>query len=334
MAPSVRRYGYGEVRDLIQKSLGDCPGFGSRVEVDGKISRIDQGIWHDNYWFWIKGRDVPADRKEQAYVLRLLDQRDDWQQGPKPRERLLREATTLQALKRTRFAHPTPQFVCFVKDDGSEAKGMIETALPGYSQDRYKDRSTLKLVARVAANIHRLDQDDFNHLPRSNSRKEQVTSQLGELDEAVLAEFPLASEVRAWISAQTPSDDRPCLIHGDLLPQNLLCDLPSADQEEPPVAVVDWEMARIGDPAYELAIVSRGDRRVLGVRNGLKALVEDYLEYGGKPLSLRDVRAQELLLVLHWLEEAWREYQKPQPRGHGPDHYEAKLRSLFRRTVD
>jgi len=33
------------------------------------------------------------------------------------------------------------------------------------------------------------------------------------------------------------------------------------------------------------------------------------------------------------LEEAWREYQKPVTRGHGPDYYEAKLQSLLRRTV-
>lgn len=334
MASRLRRYSYGELRHVIQQSLGNCPGFGSRVEVDGKISRIDQGIWHDNYWFWIKGRDVPADRREQAYVLRLLDQREDWQQGPESRERLLREATTLQVLERTSFVQSTPKFVCFVEDDESAIAGMIETALPGCSLERCKDRSTLELVARVAANVHRLDMEDFGHLPNSNSRKEQVTSNLEELDEAMFAEYPLAGEVHGWIREQAPSDDRPCLLHGDLLPQNLLCELPTARQAEPPAAVVDWEMARIGDPAYELAIVSRGDRKVLGVKEGLKALVEDYLECGGHPVSLLDVRVHELLLVLHWLQGAWREYQKPQPRGHGPDYYVIKLRSLFRRTVN
>ena len=92
-------------------------------------------------------------------------------------------------------------------------------------------------------------------------------------------------------------------------------------------------MARVGDPAYDLAIVSRGDRKVLGVKDGLKALVKDYLEFGGQPISLTDVRVHELLLLMHWLEEARREYQKPVTRGHGPDYYEAKLQSLFRRTV-
>ena len=150
LAARSYRYRYGELRDLIQGTLRDCPGFGSRVEVDEKINRIDQGIWHDNYWFWIKGRDVPRTRSQQAYILRLLEQREDWQQGPEPRERLLREAETLQVLEKSNFAHPTPQFVCFVEDDDSEIIGMIETALPGYSLERYKDQSTLGLVGRVA----------------------------------------------------------------------------------------------------------------------------------------------------------------------------------------
>jgi aminoglycoside phosphotransferase (APT) family kinase protein len=210
---------------------------------------------------------------------------------------------------------------------------MIETGLPGHSLGRHKDQSTLRLVGRVAADIHRLEIERFAHLPSSNSRTEHLRSRLAEIDEAMFAAFPLANEVHQWIAAQIPSDDRSCVLHGDLLPQNLLCDWPASGQEDATVGIVDWEMARVGDPAYELAIVSRGDRKVLGVKDGLNVLVEDYLEFGGQPISLTDVRLHELLLLLHWLEEAWREYQKPVTRGHGPDYYEAKLRALFRRTV-
>jgi hypothetical protein len=152
---------------LIQWSLEDCPGFGSRVEVDGKLNRIAEGIWHDNYWFWIRRRDLPAAQAEQAYVLRLLEQHENWQEQAESRERLVREAETLQELKKSNFAHPTPTFICFVRDDESEPIGMIETALPGYSLHGYKDRSTLRLVSRVAADIHRLEIDRFPHLPSS-----------------------------------------------------------------------------------------------------------------------------------------------------------------------
>jgi len=333
MVRGSRRNSYRDLQDLIRWSLEGCPGFGSGVQVDGKLNRIAEGMWHDNYWFWIQGRDLPAAKTEQAYILRLLDQREDWQQGPEPLERLVRETETLQVLKKINFAHPTPTFICFVRDDESETIGMIETGLPGHSLDRYKDRSTLRLVSHVAADIHRLEVERFPHLPSSNSRTEHVRSQLAELNEALFAEFPLANEVLQWIAAHTPSDDRSCVLHGDLLPQNLLCDWPASGREDAPIGVVDWEMARVGDPAYDLAIVSRGNRRVLGVKDGLKVLVEDYLQFGGQRISLTDVRLHELLLLLYWLEGAWREYQKPVPSGHGPDYYEAKLQSLFRRVV-
>jgi len=321
------------VRDLIRWSLEDCPAFGAGVEVEGKLNRIAEGIWHENYWFWIRGRGLSADQANQAYVLRLLDQREDWQKGPEPHARLMREAETLQALKRSAFANPTPAFICFVQGSESEAIGMIETGLPGYSLARHEDRSTLRLVGRVAAAIHRLEIQRFPHLPSSHSRTEHVKSQLAELDEALFAEFPIANEVRQWIAVQIPADDRTCVLHGDLLPQNLLCDWTASGQPDTQVGVVDWEMARVGDPAYDLAIVSRGDRKVLGVKDGVKVLVEDYLEFGGQPVSLANVRVYELLLLMRWLEEAWREYQKPVTRGHGPDYYEAKLQSLFRHTV-
>lgn len=334
MTRHSRVYGFRDVRDLIRWSFEDCPGFGTHIEVEGKLNRIPDGIWYDNYWFWIRGRGLSPDLANQAYVLRLLEQREEWQKGPEPRERLMREAETLRILKTSNFAHPTPTFICFVQDSESETVGMIETGLPGDSLGRHKDRSTLGLIGRVAADVHRLEIETFPHLPSSKSRTEHVKSQLAELDEALFVNFPLAREVRQWIAAQIPPDNRSCVLHGDLLPQNLLCDWPASGQQpDAQVGVVDWEMARIGDPAYDLAIVSRGDRKVLGVRDGLKVLINDYLEFGGRPVSLADVRVHEFLLLLRWLEEAWREYQKPVTSGHGPDFYETKLQSLFRRTI-
>ena len=73
---------------------------------------------------------------------------------------------------------------------------------------------------------------------------------------------------------------------------------------------------------------------MLGVKDGVKVLLDEYLQFGGKSISLTDVRVHELILVLHWLEESWREYEKPQASGHGPDFYENQLRSLFRRAAD
>ena len=65
----------------------------------------------------------------------------------------------------------------------------------------------------------------------------------------------------------------------------------------------------------------------------MEILVEEYLTLGGRPIELSDVRIHELLLILRWLEESWREHQKPDAGGHGPDYYENRLRSLYRRRA-
>lgn len=333
MVRRSRQHRYRDLRPLILRSFEDCPGFQGRIEVDGKINRIADGLWHDNYWFFIKGRDLPSVRTEQAYVLRLLRQQYDWQQGPEPRDRLVREAETLKALRSCNFANPIPEFICFVEGDQSEPIGMIETAVSGVSLDRFKDRSTLKHISQVAANVHRMDIGRFVHLPASNTRARHIGLRLEEINADLFAEFPLANQVREWITSYLPSDDHTCILHGDLLPQNLLYDWQNTSDSEGVVAVVDWEMAQIGDLAYDLAIVSRGNRKILGVNNGLEVLLDKYAKLGGRKISLADVRVHELLLILHWLEEAWREYQKPRPNGHGLEFYEKKLQSLFRRTV-
>lgn len=321
------------LRHLIQRSLEDCPGFVDRVQVEGKINRIPDGLWHDNYWFWLEGKNLPAGRTERPYILRLLERRHDWQAGPEPRDRLLREAETLQVLNVVDFPHPTPEFICFVKDDEAEPIGMIETVVPGVSLDDFKDRTTLELIGRVAAAVHRMAIEQFSHLPSNADRPQHVRARLNELDAGLFSEFPLANEVRKWIQAHLPSGGQSCVLHGDLLPQNLLCDWETSSREDAMVGLVDWEMSQVGDPAYDLAIVSRGNRKVLGVKEGLRVLFEEYMKSGGKPISLTDVHVHELLLVLNWLKESWREYQKSSPRGQGPDFYETQLRSLYRRVA-
>jgi hypothetical protein len=333
MARRWSRHNFGYLRHLIERSLETCPGFGARVEVEGKIEPITEGLWHENYRFWIQGRNLSAAHAELGYILRLLEQHYDWQGGPEPRERLLREGETLQVLTRTDFPHPTPAFVCFVVDDQSQVIGMIETAVPGFSLDAFKDGATLRPISRAAANVHRLAVEEFRHLATTLDRARHVKKRLSELDAALFAEFPSAKETQEWILGHSPSSDDVCVLHGDLLPQNLLWNWDATSREEAQVGIVDWEMACIGDPAYDLAIVSRGNRNVHGVKEGVKVLVEEYLAFGGRTISVTDVRVHELLLVLRWLEEAWREHQKPKAGGHGPDFYENQLRSLYRRAA-
>ncbi len=60
--------------------------------------------------------------------------------------------------------------------------------------------------------------------------------------------------------------------------------------------MIDWAEARIGDPAYDLAIVTRGRRRPLQVRDGLERLLDAYDRVAPEALTRTDVGIYELLL--------------------------------------
>lgn len=95
-----------------------------------------------------------------------------------------------------------------------------------------------------------------------------------------------------------PPDVPAAFVHGDLLGQNILL-WPGALP-----AVIDWEYAEQGDPAYDLAIVTRGVRRPFQVDRGLGRLLEAYAAAGGLPLTAADVHFHELCLAAGWVREA------------------------------
>jgi len=130
----------------------------------------------------------------------------------------------------------------------------------------------------------------------------------------------------AWIRDHLPVGRPAVVLHGDLLPQNVLVH-PISQR----LAVVDWEYARIGDPAYDLAIVTRGDRKLLGVDGGLRRLVEAYCVAGGA-LDLSDVTVWEMLLVLKWLDDALRCERVGLQRGYPPRTYRMQIRKILNRA--
>jgi hypothetical protein len=155
-----RRYGgpnYGYLRDLVERSLADCGRFEHHARVAGRLNRIGEGLWHENYWFSIESHGVPPEWADRTYVLRMLAQGERWQGGDEPLARLLREAETLQTLAQSPLPFPTPEFVCLVHHE-SQVVGMIETAVAGISMEhkQFQTESTLRTIGYLAAKIHRL----------------------------------------------------------------------------------------------------------------------------------------------------------------------------------
>jgi aminoglycoside phosphotransferase (APT) family kinase protein len=78
----------------------------------------------------------------------------------------------------------------------------------------------------------------------------QVPRWLAQLDSYRCRALPLVDEIAAWLAANRPAAQPPALVHGDYKLDNVLF---STRLPARALAVVDWEMATIGDPLVDLA---------------------------------------------------------------------------------
>jgi aminoglycoside phosphotransferase (APT) family kinase protein len=108
------------------------------------------------------------------------------------------------------------------------------------------------------------------------------------------------------------------------------------------LAIVDWELARIGEPAVDLAAISRANRHIAGSEDGFERLLSAYRQARGRPVETIDVRLNELVLVLAWLGVRWRQRgkdnQRPKTAGEpfapSPSFLARELRGILRRLCD
>lgn len=110
------------------------------------------------------------------------------------------------------------------------------------------------------------------------------------------------------------------LLHGDLLGQNILLSSDGLPW------VIDWEYAMRGDPAYDLAIVTRGVRQPFQIAGGLDRLLDSYAGYGGMEIAADHVHVYELCLIAGWYRDALAGNSS-----HSPAHELDRMRSLLRR---
>ena len=321
------------LRTIAESGLNASGKFPVTVEIDGKLDWIEGGLYHDNYRFWIHGEGLSKASKNQSLLLRLSSQKDPQRSKAEAAQYLLREAQTLQVLKAAAFDFDTPEFICLVRPDAEEPVALIETWVWGMSLEYYKhsiySERTIPSLAEAAAAVHRLPPGLFSHLPAFEDSRAHILSALGKLSPELFSQYPAAQAAREWILARLP-DKRPAtVLHGDLLPQNIIC---GEDDSTWKVALIDWEFAEIGDPACDLAIVTRGDRKLLGFNNVLKPLVEAYRKAAGVELTVADVRIHELLLFMNWLWSTSEDRRKGITEGHAPAHYAQRLESLLRRA--
>ena len=321
------------LRAVTEDSLNASGRFPMTVSVDGKIEWIDSGRYHDNYRFWISAPGLPVEWQGMCLLLRLGTQKRPARSKSDTARYLIREARTLETLKDAAFGFETPELICIVKSDAKQAIGLIEKWVWGMSLHDYREGcyadTIISTIAAVAAAVHRLPTGRFSHLPAFPDSRSHILDELKSLPPALFREFPAAQAVRRWILSRLPAHRPAAVLHGDLLPQNIHG---GDNQGEWKVAVIDWEFAEIGDPALDLAIVTRGDHRFMGKNDALQHLVDTYRAAGGSEITAADVHVHELLLCLKLLWSSRRQHRRGLAEGHGPDHHARRVNSLLRRA--
>ncbi len=293
------------LRELLEREAGV-------VRDIGRVKKIGDGLSREIFAAEVELADGRCD----PYVV-ALPRRDA---DPELDERTRRELRLVAKLRGRRFPFRLPVLIGAFPD--GDRLALVRRYAAGIELDLRSGRQPsvrpTELVGEIAAAIHAVPGVELAKvLPGSTTRREHALEAIAVLDAPASIEL---QEARTWALEHLPAPEPSSLVHGDLLGQNILLAF------DGPHHVIDWEYARRGDPAFDLAIVTRGAKQPFQLERGLERLLDAYHARGGRDVTADHVHLYELCLVATWYRAA-----QSDPGGHSPEHELARMRSLLRR---
>ena len=258
----------------------------------GRVVHLGAGLERDAFAAELTVAPDP-ERISDVYVV-LLPRADA---GHDINRRVRRELAALGALLRVNLPFRVPRALGLWPDRHGPA--LARTFVPGIPLDlRAGPQPRVPpwaVVGEIAAAIHGIDPAALPPtLASPRTRQDHGREALATL---ATLDLPEAREALGWASEHLPPAEPARLLHGDLLGQNILID-PTTD---PLHGVIDWERVAFGDPAFDLAIVTRCTRQPFQIPDGAQRLLDAYHDSGGSPsVSLDHVRIHELALAAAW----------------------------------
>jgi aminoglycoside phosphotransferase (APT) family kinase protein len=157
-------------------------------------------------------------------------------------------------------------------------------------------------LAEALARIHRVRLEVLEELLPGPSRDPalvQIMEWEHQLD-AIGEPLPAVELGLRWLRANRPRPAEPALVHGDFRLGNFIVD------EDGLAAVIDWELAHLGDPAEDIGWLcirswrfGNDDRPVAGVGD-LEEFISAYELAGGRPMDRDRVRYWEVFGNVKW----------------------------------
>lgn len=189
----------------------------------------------------------------------------------------------------------------------SGAKFMVLAHVPGETiarkilRDEQFSGARPVLVQQMAqslARLHAIDADALSGLPTVD-QLEQYRSTLDNLNESLGQSHPAFELAFAWLDRNRPISQRRSLVHGDFRLGNVMVD------ESGLAAVLDWELAHIGDPIEDLGWLCVrawrfGSALPVAGLGRYDELIAAYKEASGVEIGADEVLWWEVLGTLKW----------------------------------
>ena len=210
----------------------------------------------------------PSGASNLTYLLRI----GDWEgvlrrppMGPIPPKAhdMGRESGILSKLNAAYPLAPKPYF--FTEDQEiigapfyvmEKRTGVVldESFPQGVEPDEGLCRGISRTVADTLVELHAVDpwEAGLGDLGRPEGfLKRQTEGWIGRYDKAKTDEIEEVEPLTGWLAANVPKSPAPTIIHNDYKLNNLVLDPAELTQVR---AVLDWEMATVGDPLFDLAV--------------------------------------------------------------------------------
>ena len=213
-------------------------------------------------------RQFPSGASNLTYLIQI----GDWEAvlrrppfGPVPPKAhdMEREAGLLQKVSPAFPLAPMPYVFCndlsilgvpfYVME---RRKGVVlnDAFPPGVKPTEELCRRISATVVETLVQIHAVDWQTaglsaFGHPEGFLAR--QVKGWIERYSRAQTDNIPQVEPLTRWLSEHVPQSPSPTLIHNDFKLNNMILD---SNDLTKPVAVLDWEMATIGDPLFDLAV--------------------------------------------------------------------------------